>query len=108
MRNWFVPLEEKPAPFVEGKSPQTKLPAWLALARRPAAKEKSPAALLSWPPGTVEYLPAPLLLSPPPTLAKSAPAATALLLPPLMIAYFAITSFCCPAKMPLDDEPASM
>jgi hypothetical protein len=50
IRNWFVPVEAKSAFSL---SAQTKLPSCTALALRPAARLKRPAAMFPKPPGTV-------------------------------------------------------
>ena len=53
-RNWSFAVEEKSALM---PSAQTKVPEWLAFARKPAAKLSPPAALLCWPPGTMVRVP---------------------------------------------------
>jgi hypothetical protein len=53
------------------KSRQTNEPLSVAFAKRPAAKLKSPPAVLLLPPGTVASLPVALLPNPPPVAEKS-------------------------------------
>ena len=65
MTNWFAAVEAA-VPATE-ESPQTKLPLWAALAKRPAAKLKRPPARLPSPPGIAAPCPIALLSRPPPT-----------------------------------------
>src|SRR5689334_8136982 len=61
-RNWLSAVVEKSSSV---ESAQTKLPSWIALALRPAARLKF-AARLFWPPGTVPKSPVMRLFAPPP------------------------------------------
>src|SRR5438046_2606759 len=75
--NWLFAVEGKSKAL---ESAHTRLPWWLALAWRPAARLKLPFAVLLLPPGTVEASPLAWLSVPPPT--ALCPAVAVLLTPP--------------------------